>query len=124
VVVNNGIVLIDRVHRLRGELPRFEAVITGCGQRVRPVLMTALTTVIGLLPMALAEPPGDGIDYRALATCVAGGLCVSTLFTLWVVPLAYTVLDDLAQALALHTRWALRRPGGQRRLTESPASRA
>jgi HAE1 family hydrophobic/amphiphilic exporter-1 len=114
VVVNNGIVLMDRVHRLRAELPRFEAVLTGSAQRVRPILMTALTTVIGLLPMSIAEPPGDGIDYRALATCVAGGLTVSTLFTLWVVPLAYTVLDDLAHALELHSRWALRRPGQAR----------
>jgi HAE1 family hydrophobic/amphiphilic exporter-1 len=123
VVVNNGIVLIDRVHRLRAELPRFEAVLTGCAQRVRPILMTALTTVIGLLPMSIAEPPGDGIDYRALATCVAGGLTVSTLFTLWVVPLASTVLDDLAQALSVHSRWALRRPGRERtELAPGPAS--
>jgi len=114
VVVNNGIVLIDRIHSLRAAGPdgpgleRSAAVVEGCGNRVRPVLMTALTTVIGLLPMALSEPSGEGIDYRALATCVAGGLTASTFFTLWVVPLAYTLLDDLSTALRARTRWALR----------------
>jgi hypothetical protein len=58
--------------------------------------------------MALTEPPGEGIDYRALATCVAGGLALSTICTLWVVPLAYTVMDDLATVIGLRTRWALR----------------
>ena len=108
VVVNNGIVLIDRIHRLRSELPRAAAVVEGSATRVRPILMTALTTVFGLLPMALSQPSGQGLDYRALATCVAGGLAVSTLFTLWVVPLAYTLLDDFATALAARGRWALR----------------
>jgi HAE1 family hydrophobic/amphiphilic exporter-1 len=100
VVVNNGIVLIDCIHGLHaGGMERAAAVLQGCAQRVRPVLMTALTTVIGLVPTAIAEPAAEGIDYRALATCVAGGLAVSTLFTLWVVPLAYTLLDDVWQAL-------------------------
>ena len=107
VVVNNGIVLIDRIHSLRARgLERAEAVLTGCGQRVRPVLMTALTTVCGLFPMIIAPPPpGGAIDYRALATIVAGGLIASTVFTLWVVPLAYTVLDDLAAIVGRHKRW-------------------
>jgi HAE1 family hydrophobic/amphiphilic exporter-1 len=72
-------------------------------------LITALTTVAGLLPMALTEPPGESIDYRALATCVAGGMALSTLFTLWVVPLAYTLLDDLRHAFpARVVHWRLR----------------
>jgi hydrophobic/amphiphilic exporter-1 (mainly G- bacteria), HAE1 family len=109
VVVNNGIVLIDRVHALRKEgMERSQAVLAGTIQRVRPILMTALATVFGLIPMTLAEPPSDGIDYRALATCVAGGLTVSTFFTLWIVPLAYTLFDDLAQVLIARFRWALR----------------
>ena len=112
VVVNNGIVLIDRIHTLvQSGLPRAEAVRTGCSQRVRPILMTALTTVFGLMPMALSEPPANGIPYRALASIVAGGLFASTFFTLWVVPLAYTIMDDLARLLAGRSRWALRRPG-------------
>ena len=110
VVVNNGIVLIDRIHSLRRNgVERSQAVIDGCGQRVRPVLMTALTTVCGLLPMALTQPPSQSmVDYRALATIVAGGLITSTFFTLWVVPLAYTVFDDLASNLGKAIAWATR----------------
>jgi hydrophobic/amphiphilic exporter-1 (mainly G- bacteria), HAE1 family len=109
VVVNNGIVLIDRIHNLVGlGWERKAAVVEGCANRVRPILMTALTSVIGLWPMAVTEPPGQGIDYRALATCVAGGLVLSTFFTLWVVPLAYTILDDLSRATSAHFLWALR----------------
>jgi HAE1 family hydrophobic/amphiphilic exporter-1 len=109
VVVNNGIVLIDRIHSLRPEVgERAEAVLLGCRQRVRPVLMTALTTVVGLLPMIVAEPPRDGFDYRALATIVAGGLTASTFFTLWVVPLTYTLIDDLTAVMKARLRWWLR----------------
>ncbi len=107
VVVNNGIVLIDRIHTLRPDHPRSRAVVLGCGQRVRPVLMTALTTVCGLLPMMLSAPPPNGIDYRALATIVAGGLIASTFFTLWVVPLAYTLIDDLTTHMGQRLRWAI-----------------
>jgi HAE1 family hydrophobic/amphiphilic exporter-1 len=111
VVVNNGIVLIDRVHVLRGTHPdRRDAVLEGSRQRVRPVLMTALTTVVGLLPMIMAEPPRDGFDYRTLATIVAGGLAASTFFTLWIVPLAYTLIDDLSHAFVARVRWWVRRP--------------
>jgi len=115
VVVNNGIVLIDRIHGLRGSVDRAQAVVLGCSQRVRPVLMTALTTVCGLTPMMLTEPAAQSmVDYRALATIVAGGLIASTFFTLWVVPLAYTILDDLARCLSERARWWLRKPGSRR----------
>ncbi|MEL6428313.1 MAG: efflux RND transporter permease subunit [Planctomycetota bacterium] len=112
VVVNNGIVLIDKIHRLRVDdgLDRRSAVLEGAAARVRPILMTALTTVVGLLPMALGEAPTQGIDYRALATCVAGGLTVCTFFTLWVVPLAYTLLDDLGARVS----WISGRAFGRR----------
>ncbi len=110
VVVNNGIVLIDKIHRLRSVdgLPRSEAVIQGASARVRPILMTALTTVVGLLPMAMGDAPAQGIDYRALSTCVAGGLAICTFFTLWVVPLSYTIIDDVSSALI----WVARRSFG------------
>ena len=108
VVVNNGIVLIDRIHSLhQAGMERREAVLQGSANRVRPIVMTALTTVCGLLPMALAEPPSQGIDYRALATCVAGGLAISTFFTLWVIPLWYTIVLDLADATSKAVRWAV-----------------
>ena len=96
VVVNNGIVLLDKIHRLHtvDGLSRNDAVLEGARARVRPILMTAMTTVFGLLPIVLAPYDGKGIDYRVLASIVAGGLAFSTFFTLWVVPLAYTLLED------------------------------
>jgi len=111
VAVRNGVVLIDRIQQLRQENPgmdRSAAVIEGAHNRVRPILMTTLTAVLGLIPMALTEPPGESIDYRALATCIAGGLSVSAVLTLWVVPLAYTLLDDFSQALSKQMGWSLR----------------
>jgi hypothetical protein len=54
----------------------------------------------------MSEPSVESFDYRALATCVAGGLTFSTIFTLWVVPVGYTLFDDLAHALAAHVAWA------------------
>jgi HAE1 family hydrophobic/amphiphilic exporter-1 len=127
VVVNNGIVLIDRIHRLRGEgVERRRAVLEGAGQRVRPILMTALTTIVGLLPMALGEASSEALDYRALATCVAGGLAISTLFTLWAVPVAYTLVDDLAQSLGAGSRWGLElaRGVGRALSASNPVSRS
>tara|TARA_R110002126_G_scaffold64513_6_gene165163 strand:+ start:5163 stop:8687 length:3525 start_codon:yes stop_codon:yes gene_type:complete len=105
LVVNNGIVLVDKIHRLRVDdgLDRRTAVIRGAEARVRPILMTAMTTIFGLLPMALSRAPGMSIDYQALAVCMIGGLTCSTLFTLWGVPLAYTLFDDLGR----HVRWTL-----------------
>jgi HAE1 family hydrophobic/amphiphilic exporter-1 len=102
VVVNNGIVLVDRIQQLRfAGIPRRTAILEGCTQRMRPVLMTALTTVFGLLPMAMprlfaASSSGGGIDYQSLAVATLGGMIVSTLLTLLVVPMFYSLFDDLA----------------------------
>jgi HAE1 family hydrophobic/amphiphilic exporter-1 len=109
VVVNNGIVLVDNIARLRLEgTARVQAILEGTAMRVRPVLMTALTSVIGLVPLAITEPQGESIDYRALATAVAGGLTISTIFTLTAVPLAYLLIDEMAEGLRLRWRWAVR----------------
>ena len=123
VAVRNGVVLIDRIQQLRQENPdmsRSAAVIEGAHNRVRPILMTTLTAVLGLIPMALTEPPGESIDYRALATCIAGGLTVSAVLTLWVVPLAYTLLDDFSVALQKQMGWSLRR---KPRVSEDPPAK-
>lgn len=88
IVVNNAIVLIDRINQLRDEgMALTEAVIESGGTRLRPVLMTTLTTVLGLLPMLLA---GDGAELRApMAITVIFGLSVSTLLTLFFIPVIY-----------------------------------
>lgn len=96
VVVNNAIVLVDYVNRLRARgLGRAQAIRRAVQVRFRPVWMTALTTIFGLLPLWLLEQRGEGIDYKALAVVLIGGLTTSTFFTLFVVPLLYTFLDDL-----------------------------
>ena len=106
LVVNNGIVLIDRIHRLAPTMDRKDAVLAGCAHRVRPIVMTALTTVVGLIPMSMMPPATGSIDYRSMATIMIGGLLASTFFTLWVVPLAYTLLDDLRLNFIAAFRWA------------------
>ena len=92
IVVNNSIVLIDFTNKLR-ELgkTKFEAVQEACAVRVRPILMTTSTTVLGLIPMALSR--GEGAELRMpLAITVIGGLVVSTLLTLVLVPVLYTLV--------------------------------
>jgi HAE1 family hydrophobic/amphiphilic exporter-1 len=99
VVVNNGIVLTDCVERLRREgRSRREAIDLGTRQRLRPILMTAASTILGMLPMAVFGDAtgGEGFSYVGLAVVVCCGLAICTLVTAFVVPLAYTLLDDLA----------------------------
>lgn len=97
VVVNNGIVLIDQVQSLRRRgLSRDEALFISARTRLRPILMTALTTIGGLIPMGFGGGEQVGINYRPLGLMVIGGLLSSTLLTLVIVPLFYSLLDDLA----------------------------
>lgn len=106
VVVNNAIVLVDTIQRFTATAAtRTEAVLAAARVRIRPVLMTASTTVCGLAPLIFQESSGNSFDYRPLALVVMGGLITSTAFTLIVAPLAYTLLDDLRSRL-----WAIVSP--------------
>ncbi len=99
IVVNNGIVLVDHINNLRREgLPRLEAILTGGRNRLRPILMTVATTVLGLAPLALGttQVGGDGPPYYPMARAIIGGLLFSTLVSLVVVPYVYSLLDDTA----------------------------
>jgi len=99
VVVNNGIVLLDLVTQLRREgMDRTEALLTAGTRRLRPILMTALTTICGLLPMAVGDRTFIGIPYAPLGQVVAGGLATATVLTLFVLPYLYALLDDLRSA--------------------------
>ncbi|HEX7707501.1 MAG TPA: efflux RND transporter permease subunit, partial [Thermoanaerobaculia bacterium] len=91
IVVNNAIVLVDAINLLRREhhLAPVEAVVEAGRLRLRPILMTTTTTVLGLLPLALGIGPGAEIQ-AAFARVVIGGLCASTLVTLVLIPVAYT----------------------------------
>ncbi len=101
VVVNNAIVLVDMANRLRAEgKARFEALVEAGRARFRPILMTTLTTVCGLIPMALGTSKVVGMAYAPLGRTMIGGLIASTLLTLVIVPLLYALLDDLREFTA------------------------
>ncbi len=96
VVVNNAIVLIDFVNAARKTgLSREDAIVAAGKLRFRPILMTALTTIGGMIPLAFSEPTGEGIPYNAFGKALVGGMVTSTVLTLVVVPVAYTYMDDL-----------------------------
>ncbi len=93
IVVNNAIVLVDRINQLRNQgLDKLDAIAQAAQARFRPILMTTLTTTLGMLPLALGL--GEGAELRApLAITVTGGLLASTLLTLLVVPAMYQLVD-------------------------------
>ncbi len=93
IVVNNAIVLVDLINQLRARgKGRSDAIMEAGIARLRPILMTSLTTALGLLPMALGF--GEGSEVRTpMAITVIGGLLVSTLLTLLVIPVVYSLLD-------------------------------
>jgi len=96
IVVNNSILLVDYINILRRNgMSRFEAILHAGPSRLRPILMTTLTTVLGMLPLALAL--GEGAEtQQPLAVTIIFGLSVSTIFTLFFVPVIYTLFDDLS----------------------------
>jgi HAE1 family hydrophobic/amphiphilic exporter-1 len=98
IVVKNAIVLIDRVNQLREEgVGKLDAIAQAAESRLRPITMTTLCTLIGFLPLALSF--GDGSEVRSpMAIAVIGGLAVSTLLTLVVIPVVYNLLDRRADA--------------------------
>jgi len=101
VVVNNGIVLVDTINRLRQEgLERGEAILESTERRFRPIMMTAITTIGGMVPLAINGRLDSGISYTSFAWTLIGGLSTATLLTLLVVPVLYTFFDDLGRRLS------------------------
>lgn len=96
IVVNNAIVLVDYINTLRRRgMEIHEAILKAGPTRLRPILMTTLTTILGLFPLALGI--GEGAEAQApMATVVIGGLTTSAILTLVVVPVIYTLFDDIA----------------------------
>ncbi|MBD3237192.1 MAG: MMPL family transporter, partial [Candidatus Eisenbacteria bacterium] len=95
IVVNNGIVLLDHVNHLRRRgLSREEAILQGCRDRFRPILMTAATTILGLTPLALGKADITGGYYFPLARAVMGGLATGTVLTLVVLPTFYVLAEQ------------------------------
>jgi hydrophobic/amphiphilic exporter-1 (mainly G- bacteria), HAE1 family len=95
VVVNNAIVLIDYINllRVRDKLDLVQAILAGSSSRLKPILMTTLTTILGILPMAFGLGEGSGI-YSPLGQTIAGGLITSTLITLFLIPVLYYILES------------------------------
>ncbi len=92
IVVKNGIVLVDYINLNRGRgMGIIQSVVLGGKARLRPVLMTTLTTILGMTPMALSNSEGAEL-WRSMAITVIGGLTVSTIFTLVIVPTAYAIM--------------------------------
>lgn len=104
IVVNNAIVLVDYINTLKKRgLERDDAIVRAGPVRLRPILMTALTTLFGLVPLALGI--GEGAEAQApMATVVIGGLLVSTFLTLIIVPLVYTLFDDMGRKILVRLK--------------------
>jgi HAE1 family hydrophobic/amphiphilic exporter-1 len=101
IVVNNGIVMIDYVNQLRAEgMEIKEALIEAGATRLRPILMTTLTTILGFIPMAVMGGSGSEMR-RPLAVSLIGGLAFGSLLTLFVIPTAYYIYDGIAHRISL-----------------------
>lgn len=120
VVVNNGIVLIDYVTRLRRRgFERREALLLAADRRFRPIMMTALTTIGGLVPLTMQGSSSIGLSYRSFGLTLIGGLTTATLLTLLVIPVFYTFFDDARIITGAALRRALDR-GRRRKRGEQP----
>jgi HAE1 family hydrophobic/amphiphilic exporter-1 len=94
IVVNNAIVLVDYINILRRRqiMPVQEAIAAGAATRLRPVLMTTITTLFGMLPLALSRGEGSEL-WQPLGVSIIGGLSLSTFVTLVLVPVLYAVFE-------------------------------
>ena len=123
IVVNNGIVLIDHVNNLRSRGMGREAAIIQAGRdRLRPILMTAATTILAMIPLALGDTRvgGGGPAYYPMARAVIGGLAFSTLVSLIVVPFVYLQLDRLREWTRMILEQSIRRKKA-RTVAEDPS---
>ncbi|MCP2605891.1 efflux RND transporter permease subunit, partial [Candidatus Aminicenantes bacterium AC-335-O07] len=96
IAVNNGIVMIDYINQLRRKgIDAREAIITGASVRLRPILITAFTTMLGMLPMALST--SEGAEFRSpMAIAVIGGLFATTFLTLFIIPIIYSLINRIS----------------------------
>ena len=105
VIVNNGIVLVDQVTQFRMKGLTIEEALVNAGERrIRPIMMTAMTTISGLIPMAVGASSFVGISYAPLGRTVIGGLTAGTVLTLLFVPYLYALIDDVRSGFSTWLR--------------------
>jgi len=99
IAVNNSIILVDRINQIKDNYDNLTgAIVAAASQRIRPILMTSLTTILSLLPMAIAF--GDGASLRApMAIAVIGGLTTSTVLSLVVIPCVYFLMEQMKRKI-------------------------
>lgn len=105
VAVNNGIVMIDFINQLRRDegIEKHQAIIKGASLRLRPILVTSLTTIFGMLPMALSRSQGSEMS-APMGTVVAFGLTSSMFLTLFVIPVLYSLVDRISFVTTKHIK--------------------
>jgi HAE1 family hydrophobic/amphiphilic exporter-1 len=100
VVVNNGIVMIEHINQYRrAGMPRYEAMLRGGRERLRPILMTAITTLVGLVPIVVQRPALAGVYYYSMALVIMGGLLVSTVLTSILLPTTASLAEDIFERI-------------------------
>ena len=110
VVVNNGIVMIEHINLYRREgMDRTEAMLRGGRERLRPILMTAITTLVGLVPIVVQRPALGGVYYYSMAIVIMGGLVVSTFLTTLLLPTTAALSEDGFAAMGRGITWVWRR---------------
>jgi HAE1 family hydrophobic/amphiphilic exporter-1 len=109
IVVNNGIVMLEHINQYRRRgMPRTEAMLQGGRERLRPILMTAITTLVGLVPIVVQKPALGGVYYYSMALVIMGGLLVSTFLTLVLLPTTASLTEDILAAIGRLPSRALR----------------
>ncbi len=100
IVVNNGIVMIEHINMYRREgWDRSKAMIQGGKERLRPIIMTALTTLVGLVPIIIQKPSLGGVYYYSMAYVIIGGLLISTVLTTVFLPATISLIEDAADKI-------------------------
>lgn len=99
IVVNNAIIMVNRINQIReGNNNLNQAIVAGAKERLRPILMTSITTILGLMPFILYTPEAAGQDiWNILAYATVGGLITATFFTLFIIPVVYNLFEHLKE---------------------------
>ena len=120
IVVNNGIVMIEHVNSYRrAGMPRTEAMLKGGRERLRPILMTATTTLLSLVPIVVQKPTLAGVYYYSMALVLMGGLAVSTVLTLVLLPTTVSLGEDIGPAMLRGVRRLVRLPRAAAKVTQN-----